>query len=49
MQFFCLQEYLNCAKKFYKAGLEEVDFKTATEEARQLINSWVDKETNGND
>uniref|UniRef100_A0A8C3CLV9 Serpin domain-containing protein n=1 Tax=Cairina moschata TaxID=8855 RepID=A0A8C3CLV9_CAIMO len=42
-----LPEYLNCAKKFYKAGLEEVDFKTATEEARQLINSWVDKETNG--
>ncbi|XP_072709275.1 ovalbumin-related protein Y-like [Ciconia boyciana] len=42
-----LLEYLECAKKFYKAGLEEVNFKTATEEARQLINSWVEKETNG--
>ncbi|XP_074432182.1 ovalbumin-related protein Y-like [Larus michahellis] len=42
-----LPEYLKCAKKFYKAGLEEVNFKTATEEARQLINSWVEKETNG--
>ncbi|XP_010016793.1 PREDICTED: ovalbumin-related protein Y-like [Nestor notabilis] len=42
-----LPEYLNCAKKFYEAGLEEVDFKTAAEEARQLINSWVEKETNG--
>ncbi|XP_009633285.1 ovalbumin-related protein Y [Egretta garzetta] len=42
-----LPEYLNCAKKFYKAGPEEVNFKTATEEARQLINSWVEKETNG--
>uniref|UniRef100_A0A8B9YZW1 Serpin domain-containing protein n=1 Tax=Buteo japonicus TaxID=224669 RepID=A0A8B9YZW1_9AVES len=42
-----LPEYLECAKKFYKAGLEEVNFKTATEEARQLINSWVEKETNG--
>ncbi|KAM6298921.1 ovalbumin-related protein Y-like [Aegotheles albertisi] len=42
-----LPEYLKCAKQFYKAGLEEVNFKTATEEARQLINSWVEKETNG--
>ncbi|KAM6410913.1 ovalbumin-related protein Y-like [Pluvialis apricaria] len=42
-----LPEYLKCTKKFYKAGLEEVDFKTATEEARQLVNSWVEKETNG--
>ncbi|XP_010179216.1 PREDICTED: ovalbumin-related protein Y-like [Mesitornis unicolor] len=42
-----LAEYLNCAKKFYKAGLEEVNFKTAAEETRQLINSWVEKETNG--
>ncbi|XP_027538333.1 ovalbumin-related protein Y-like [Neopelma chrysocephalum] len=42
-----LQEYLKCAKKFYKAELEEVNFKTAAEEARQLINSWVEKETNG--
>lgn len=47
LQSFCLQEYLECAKKFYKAGLEEVNFKTATEETRQLINSWVEKETNG--
>ncbi|XP_009091624.1 ovalbumin-related protein Y-like isoform X2 [Serinus canaria] len=42
-----LQEYIKCAKKFYKAELEEVDFKTAAEEARQLINSWVEKETDG--
>ncbi|KAF1603350.1 Ovalbumin-related protein Y, partial [Eudyptes chrysolophus] len=40
-----LPEYLKCAKKFYEAGLEEVNFKTDTEEARQLINSWVEKET----
>ncbi|XP_064299551.1 ovalbumin-related protein Y-like [Phalacrocorax carbo] len=42
-----LPEYLKCAKKFYEAGLEDVNFKTATEEARQLINSWVEKETSG--
>uniref|UniRef100_A0A8C2TZD6 Ovalbumin-related protein Y n=1 Tax=Coturnix japonica TaxID=93934 RepID=A0A8C2TZD6_COTJA len=40
-------EYLNCARKFYTGGVEEVNFKTAAEEARQLINSWVEKETNG--
>ncbi|XP_025964345.1 ovalbumin-like [Dromaius novaehollandiae] len=40
-------EYLKCAKKFYKAELVEADFKKATEEARQLINSWVEKETSG--
>ncbi|KAL2307911.1 hypothetical protein Nmel_000902 [Mimus melanotis] len=42
-----LEEYIKCAKKFYRAELEEVDFKTAAEKARQLINSWVEKETNG--
>ncbi|XP_065688242.1 ovalbumin-related protein Y-like [Patagioenas fasciata] len=40
-------EYLKCAKKFYRAELEEVNFKTAAEEAKQLINSWVEKETDG--
>ncbi|XP_065484453.1 ovalbumin-related protein Y-like isoform X1 [Caloenas nicobarica] len=40
-------EYLKCAKKFYKAELEEVNFKTAAEEAKQLINSWVEKESEG--
>uniref|UniRef100_A0A8C3TQE9 Serpin domain-containing protein n=1 Tax=Catharus ustulatus TaxID=91951 RepID=A0A8C3TQE9_CATUS len=42
-----LEEYIKCVKKFYRAELEEVDFKTAAEEARQLINSWVEKETDG--
>ncbi|XP_064282783.1 ovalbumin-related protein Y-like [Passer domesticus] len=42
-----LEEYIKCAKKFYQAELEEVDFKTAAEEARKRINSWVEKETNG--
>lgn len=46
---FCLQEYIKCVKKFYRAELEEVDFKTAAEVARQLINSWVEKETDGKD
>ncbi|POI28794.1 hypothetical protein CIB84_007456, partial [Bambusicola thoracicus] len=45
--FSVLPEYLDCARKFYTGGVEEVNFKTAAEEARQLINSWVEKETNG--
>ncbi|NXG79622.1 OVALY protein, partial [Baryphthengus martii] len=44
-----LPEYLKCVKQFYKAELEEINFRAATGEAvaRQLINSWVEKETNG--
>ncbi|KAM6278344.1 ovalbumin-related protein X-like [Spheniscus humboldti] len=39
--------YLKCMKKLYRAGLEMVNFKTASDQARQLINSWVENQTNG--
>ncbi|XP_009883562.1 PREDICTED: ovalbumin-related protein X-like isoform X1 [Charadrius vociferus] len=39
--------YLKCVKKLYRAGLEMVNFKTASNQARQLINSWVENQTNG--
>ncbi|KAM6376247.1 ovalbumin-related protein X-like [Alca torda] len=39
--------YLKCVKKLYRAGLETVNFKTAPNQARQLINSWVGSQTNG--
>nr|XP_009676349.1 PREDICTED: ovalbumin {ECO:0000303/PubMed:21058653}-like [Struthio camelus australis] len=39
--------YLKCVKKLYRAGLETVNFKTASDQARQLINSWVANQTNG--
>ncbi|XP_009806715.2 ovalbumin-related protein X [Gavia stellata] len=39
--------YLKCVKKLYRAGLEMVNFKTASDKARQLINSWVENQTNG--
>ncbi|XP_035746468.1 ovalbumin-related protein X [Egretta garzetta] len=39
--------YLKCVKKLYRAGLETVNFKTASDQARQLINSWVENQTNG--
>jgi len=40
-----LPEYLRLTKDNYGAGVEEVDFARATEEARKTINNWVEKET----
>ena len=40
---------MKTAKKNYRAGLHEVNFKTSpetVEAARQIINAWVEKETN---
>ncbi|XP_054237531.1 ovalbumin-related protein X-like [Indicator indicator] len=42
-----LPEYLQCIKQLYKVEPKEVDFKTDTEDVRRFINSWVEKETNG--
>ncbi|XP_069709667.1 ovalbumin-like [Phaenicophaeus curvirostris] len=42
-----LPEYLQCVKDLYKGGLETIDFQTAADQARELINSWVEDETNG--
>jgi serpin B len=41
-----LKEFLDLNKKNYEAGLSELDFITATEEARKTINDWVEKKTN---
>ncbi len=40
-----LQKFLNDAKKYYKARLEEVDFQMKSEAARVNINKWVEKKT----
>ena len=40
-----LQEFLDLTKKYYGAGLRQVDFATQTEEARKTINSWVERQT----
>ncbi|XP_051467309.1 ovalbumin-like [Apus apus] len=42
-----LPEYLQCVKELYKGGLETISFQTAADQARQLINSWVESQTNG--
>ncbi len=42
-----LQKFLNDAKRYYEAGLEEVDLKKKSEAARVNINKWVEKKTQG--
>ncbi|MFH1227997.1 MAG: serpin family protein [Planctomycetota bacterium] len=41
-----LPGFLDLNNKYYKAGLNPVDFLKATEEARQTINKWVEVQTN---
>ncbi|XP_026083771.1 leukocyte elastase inhibitor-like isoform X1 [Carassius auratus] len=40
-----VEKFLNDAKKYYEAGLEEVDFKKKSEAVRVDINKWVEKNT----
>ena len=40
-----LEDYLNLVKKYYDAGLFQVNFVEASEEVRQEINSWVEEQT----
>ncbi|XP_009676351.1 ovalbumin [Struthio camelus] len=42
-----LPEYLQCIKELYKESLETVSFQTAADQARELINSWIESQTNG--
>jgi serpin B len=39
-------DFLKSTEANYGAGLKEVDFKNATEKARQAINQWVEDQTN---
>jgi serpin B len=41
-----LPNFLKLSEHTYGAGLKEVDFENATEEARKTINAWVEDETN---
>jgi serpin B len=43
--FKFLPEYLALVKTNYDGNLEQVDFKTQTEEARKTINAWVENKT----
>nr|XP_010299608.1 PREDICTED: leukocyte elastase inhibitor A-like [Balearica regulorum gibbericeps] len=45
--FQFLQQYLDSTRVLYHAELEAVDFVNATEESREKMNSWVEKQTDG--
>jgi len=40
-----LDSFLELNRKYYGAGLKEVDFKHQTEKARKIINAWIEKQT----
>jgi serpin B len=39
------EAFLQTTRTYYGAGLNEVDFQTAAEQARQTINAWVEEQT----
>src|SRR5262249_46464688 len=41
-----LPEFIKSSQDDYQAGLKEVDFVRATEQARKTINQWVEDQTN---
>ncbi|XP_060029965.1 serpin B11 [Erinaceus europaeus] len=41
------QQYLSCSEQLYQARLQPVDFEQSPEEARKIINAWVESKTNG--
>jgi len=44
--FSFLDEYLNITERYYGGKATELDFITETEESRQIINTWVEGQTN---
>jgi serpin B len=40
-----LEDYLALTREYYNAGFREVDFVEGTEQARQIINAWVEDQT----
>lgn len=41
------QSFVESSQKFYHAGLEQTDFKNASEDSRKQINGWVEEKTEG--
>lgn len=44
---FIFQVYIQLSKTYYKAEPHKVSFKTALEQSRKEINTWVEKQTEG--
>ncbi|NWZ27331.1 SPB6 protein, partial [Asarcornis scutulata] len=45
--FEFLSSFVESSQKFYHAGLEQTDFKNASEDSRKQINGWVEEKTEG--
>ncbi|NXK52216.1 SPB10 protein, partial [Chauna torquata] len=45
--FSLLPTYLQLSKKYYKAEPQKLNFRTAAEQSRKEINTWVEKQTEG--
>ncbi|POI26356.1 hypothetical protein CIB84_009894, partial [Bambusicola thoracicus] len=45
--FEFLSSFIESSQKFYHAGLEQTDFKNASEDSRKQINGWVEEKTEG--
>ncbi|KFO70533.1 Serpin B6 [Cuculus canorus] len=45
--FEFLSSFIESSQKFYHAGLEQTDFKNASEDSRKEINGWVEEKTEG--
>ncbi|XP_069709663.1 serpin B6-like [Phaenicophaeus curvirostris] len=45
--FEFLSSFIELSQKFYHAGLEQTDFKNASEDSRKQINAWVEEKTEG--
>ncbi|NXX13033.1 SPB10 protein, partial [Podargus strigoides] len=45
--FLLLPTYIQLSKNYYKAEPQMVNFKTAPEQSRKEINSWIEKQTEG--
>lgn len=44
--YLFLEEYINLIDNYYAGKTTNLDFKTETEESRQIINEWVEEQTN---
>ncbi len=46
-QFKIKQSFIDQVKKYFHSEAQSLNFKTKTEESRNIINTWVQKQTNG--
>jgi len=44
--YYFQPDFLKLTQDYYGGSLREVDFRNATEQARQIINRWVEEQTN---